>query len=602
MTSVDGVSYENMKTSSYLFDSGSLELRRGDTDLQMNKCQASSIVLSPSSISDHSTSSVTSSSSTSRVPFTSGQDVSIAPFTLIQNDNVTVRLPMFESGAKLDVARGQALEFEPFNRPHSSQADQSDSYSDSSSFLDCVNQARFAHNESSTSESKKIEPGLLSTTSLVGDSFRIDSDLKDTKTQPNEMFTYSTTGDRSDSEEGHVPFGQQFLDTTTAYRISSSSCMPSNADFNFLNTPSETASSKSFDSLISEPAVVTFGGKIKKRKRRILFTKSQTYELEQRFKKQRYLSSTERETMSQALNLSATQIKIWFQNHRYKIKKCYQEKHPRLAKASSTSSSKSAGSSMDYSTTQRSSESSKAKNTHKSSISEPSSSTTKELEKPKAFKQLPTSESAYLPNMSTPLVHPSSTLPTYPSATYQDQVANQVYSYAQESSHLPSISQLPDSEQKYSAPSSYALSHMHLHNMSQDPSDNFYHQYSNMYYVDPAAYSCNSSYAQGALQVSPPLANSYNPSIASYPNEYETDVYTRESFAKRPNRAFYKYFNGFCIENNCCQSTNKQELNESTWAADNNGSYQETYGFSGRIPPPTAPEFSAQIYPSPTGF
>ena len=59
----------------------------------------------------------------------------------------------------------------------------------------------------------------------------------------------------------------------------------------------------------------------KKRKRRILFTKHQTYELEKRFRQQRYLSAHERETLASVINLTPTQVKIWFQNHRYKIKR-----------------------------------------------------------------------------------------------------------------------------------------------------------------------------------------------------------------------------------------------------------------------------------------
>ena len=63
----------------------------------------------------------------------------------------------------------------------------------------------------------------------------------------------------------------------------------------------------------------------KKRKRRILFTKQQTLELEKRFKLQKYLSAPERESMARNLGLSATQVKIWFQNHRYKMKKSSQD-------------------------------------------------------------------------------------------------------------------------------------------------------------------------------------------------------------------------------------------------------------------------------------
>ena len=54
----------------------------------------------------------------------------------------------------------------------------------------------------------------------------------------------------------------------------------------------------------------------KKRKRRVLFSKAQTFELERRFRMQKYLSAPEREQLAQQIRLSATQVKIWFQNHR----------------------------------------------------------------------------------------------------------------------------------------------------------------------------------------------------------------------------------------------------------------------------------------------
>ncbi|CAG9809099.1 unnamed protein product [Chironomus riparius] len=66
----------------------------------------------------------------------------------------------------------------------------------------------------------------------------------------------------------------------------------------------------------------------KKRKRRVLFTKSQTFELERRFRQQRYLSAAEREHLAQLIGLSPTQVKIWFQNHRYKTKRATHDKSP----------------------------------------------------------------------------------------------------------------------------------------------------------------------------------------------------------------------------------------------------------------------------------
>ncbi|CAD6197098.1 unnamed protein product [Caenorhabditis auriculariae] len=64
-------------------------------------------------------------------------------------------------------------------------------------------------------------------------------------------------------------------------------------------------------------------GKRKKRKRRVLFTKAQTYELERRFRIQRYLSAPEREQLAMQIGLTPTQVKIW-----YKTKKSNQEKVP----------------------------------------------------------------------------------------------------------------------------------------------------------------------------------------------------------------------------------------------------------------------------------
>lgn len=68
------------------------------------------------------------------------------------------------------------------------------------------------------------------------------------------------------------------------------------------------------------------GSSGKKRKRRVLFSKTQTFELEKRFRQQRYLSAPEREHLASLIRLTPTQVKIWFQNHRYKTKRARQEK------------------------------------------------------------------------------------------------------------------------------------------------------------------------------------------------------------------------------------------------------------------------------------
>uniref|UniRef100_A0A8D0HAQ8 NK2 homeobox 3 n=1 Tax=Sphenodon punctatus TaxID=8508 RepID=A0A8D0HAQ8_SPHPU len=63
-----------------------------------------------------------------------------------------------------------------------------------------------------------------------------------------------------------------------------------------------------------------------RRKPRVLFSQAQVFELERRFKQQRYLSAPEREHLASALKLTSTQVKIWFQNRRYKCKRQRQDK------------------------------------------------------------------------------------------------------------------------------------------------------------------------------------------------------------------------------------------------------------------------------------
>ncbi|CAH8552847.1 unnamed protein product [Schistosoma margrebowiei] len=70
-----------------------------------------------------------------------------------------------------------------------------------------------------------------------------------------------------------------------------------------------------------------------RRKPRILFSQTQIYELERRFKQQRYLSAQEREQMANNLKMSAQQVKIWFQNRRYKLKRQVQDKNLEEASA-----------------------------------------------------------------------------------------------------------------------------------------------------------------------------------------------------------------------------------------------------------------------------
>ncbi|XP_074595727.1 uncharacterized protein LOC141850885 [Brevipalpus obovatus] len=99
------------------------------------------------------------------------------------------------------------------------------------------------------------------------------------------------------------PLGLIGLPTSSS---SSSSSVP-------LPVSSSTSSSSSCN--LSSPL------KPRKKRTRAAFTHSQVYELERRFTHQKYLSGPERADLASVLKLSETQVKIWFQNRRYKIKR-----------------------------------------------------------------------------------------------------------------------------------------------------------------------------------------------------------------------------------------------------------------------------------------
>ena len=76
----------------------------------------------------------------------------------------------------------------------------------------------------------------------------------------------------------------------------------------------------------------------KKRRPRALFSHAQVYELERRFALQKYLTAHEREQLAGMLHLTETQVKIWFQNRRYKRKRQQIEQQRLSPKAGKDSS------------------------------------------------------------------------------------------------------------------------------------------------------------------------------------------------------------------------------------------------------------------------
>ncbi|KAJ3603479.1 hypothetical protein NHX12_028225 [Muraenolepis orangiensis] len=62
----------------------------------------------------------------------------------------------------------------------------------------------------------------------------------------------------------------------------------------------------------------------KQKRSRAAFTHGQVVELEKKFNHQKYLSAPERAHLATCLRLTETQVKIWFQNRRYKTKRKHQ--------------------------------------------------------------------------------------------------------------------------------------------------------------------------------------------------------------------------------------------------------------------------------------
>ncbi|XP_037634383.1 homeobox protein Nkx-3.1 [Sebastes umbrosus] len=65
----------------------------------------------------------------------------------------------------------------------------------------------------------------------------------------------------------------------------------------------------------------SFSSTGKQKRSRAAFTHLQVLELEKKFNDQKYLSAPERAHLASTLRLTETQVKIWFQNRRYKTKR-----------------------------------------------------------------------------------------------------------------------------------------------------------------------------------------------------------------------------------------------------------------------------------------
>ncbi|KAF2349504.1 Homeobox domain [Trinorchestia longiramus] len=148
--------------------------------------------------------------------------------------------------------------------------------------------------------------------------------------------TFYSSPERSSSSPTSSPFYDSGVSETASPPRNDLTKCRQNSNFDGANSTNKDPCGMEYlvvDALTDEDVTKTESDpgheKKKKKKRRVLFTKLQTRELERRFYSSYYISPQERDALAKDLNMDPDQVKIWFQNHRYKLKKYHKENSDR---------------------------------------------------------------------------------------------------------------------------------------------------------------------------------------------------------------------------------------------------------------------------------
>lgn len=143
------------------------------------------------------------------------------------------------------------------------------------------------------------------------------SELADLPSLTHKSGALASFAAKSDEKTNLVP------DEPTSSSSNPPTCTTTTTNFEHLSSLlNATCSSSNLNDSINESISMLENNK---KKTRTVFSRSQIFRLESMFELKRYLSSSERSSLAKNLNLTETQVKIWFQNRRMKWKRNQKE-------------------------------------------------------------------------------------------------------------------------------------------------------------------------------------------------------------------------------------------------------------------------------------